>query len=58
MTVLQFWNEYLAKTGQKPQGAVYNGELCFEDSGWTGQSQLNLVLGEKKNCNLYTFSFF
>lgn len=58
MTVLQFWNGYLAKTGQKPQDAVYNGELCFEDSGWTGQSQLNLVLGEKKTAIFTPFPSF
>ena len=48
MTPYEFWNEYLKKTGQKADEAVYSGELCFEDSSWAGMSQLELVLQNKK----------
>lgn len=58
MTIAEFWSEYLKKTGQKPEEAVYNGELCFEDSGWAGQSQLNLVLGGKKTAIFTPFPSF
>jgi uncharacterized protein YhfF len=48
MTPFEFWNEYLNKTGQKADEAVYSGELCFEDSSWAGMSQLELVLDGRK----------
>lgn len=58
MTPFEFWNEYLKKTGQKVENAVYNGELCFEDSSWAGQSQLSLVLVGKKTAIFTPFPSF
>ncbi len=58
MTPFEFWNEYLKKTGQKVENAVYNGELCFEDSSWAGQSQLSLVLAGKKTAIFTPFPSF
>lgn len=58
MTPFEFWNGYLKKTGQKVENAVYNGELCFEDSSWAGQSQLSLVLAGKKTAIFTPFPSF
>lgn len=58
MTSTQFFNQYLKDTGQNLENAVYNGELCFEDSGWGGQSQLALVLGGQKTAIFTSFPSF
>lgn len=48
MTTGEFWKAYLKATNQKEEEAVYSGELVFEDSGFTGQTQLSLVLSGEK----------
>ncbi len=48
MTLAEFWKNFLKKTNQKEKDMPFNGELCFEDEGWTGSSQLSLVLQNKK----------
>ncbi len=58
MTPFEFWTEYLKKTGQTAENAVYNGELCFEDTSWAGQSQLSLVLAGKKTAIFTPFPSF
>lgn len=58
MTPAQFFNQYLNDTHQNIENAVYNGELCFEDSGWAGQSQLALVLGGQKTAIFTPFPSF
>ena len=58
MTAFEFWNQYLKDTNQKAENAVYNGELCFEDSSWAGQGQLSLVLGGKKTAIFTPFPSF
>lgn len=58
MTPFEFWKSYLKATGQKEDEAVYSGELCFEDSSWTGMSQLSLVLHNKKTAIFTPFPSF
>ncbi|MCR4821538.1 MAG: ASCH domain-containing protein [Treponema sp.] len=58
MTTGQFWKSYLKATNQKEDSAVYSGELCFEDSGFTGQTQLSLVLSEAKTAVFTPFDSF
>ena len=48
MTTGEFWKKYLKETAQSEENAVYSGELVFEDTGFTGQSQLSLVLSGAK----------
>ena len=48
MTTAEFWESYLNATKQNAENAVYSGELVFEDSGFTGQTQLSLVLSGEK----------
>lgn len=48
MTTTEFWKSYLKETNQKEENAVYSGELVFEDSGFTGQTQLSFVLSGAK----------
>jgi len=48
MTTSEFWKKYLETTGQKEGEAVYSGELVFEDTGMTGQTQLSLLLSGAK----------
>lgn len=48
MTSLEFWKDYLKSVNKKEDEALYSGELVFEDSGFTGQTQLSLVLSGAK----------
>ncbi|WP_407428821.1 ASCH domain-containing protein [Treponema sp.] len=48
MTEIEFWKSYLKATDQSEENAVYSRELVFEDSGFTGTSQLSLVLSGAK----------
>ncbi len=48
MTTNEFWKSYLKATNQKEENALYSGELVFEDTGLTGQTQLSLVLSGAK----------
>ena len=58
MTTTQFWKSYLKATNQKEENAVYSGELVFEDSGFTGQTQLSLVLSGVKTATFTPFDAF
>jgi uncharacterized protein YhfF len=58
MTTAEFWKSYLKATNQKEENAVYSGELCFEDTGLTGQTQLSLVLSEAKTATFTPFDAF
>ena len=48
MTTSEFWKSYLKATNQSEENAVYSGELVFEDTGFTGETQLSLVLSGAK----------
>lgn len=58
MTTAEFWKTYLEATNQKEGEAVYSGELCFEDSGFTGQAQLTMVLSGAKTATFTPFDAF
>ena len=58
MTAGEYWKRYLKDTGKSENEAVYSGELIFEDSGFTGQTQLELVLSEKKTASFTPFDSF
>ena len=44
----QYWESYLAASNQKKEEATFSGELMFEDDGFTGMSQLALILSGQK----------
>ncbi|MBQ3966928.1 MAG: ASCH domain-containing protein [Treponema sp.] len=44
----EYWEAYLAATHQNKEEAAFSGELMFEDEGFTGMSQLALILGGQK----------
>lgn len=48
MTTNEFWKSYLKVAGLSEDNAVYSGELCFEDSGFAGRTQLSLLLSGAK----------
>ena len=58
MTTAEFWKSYLTATNQKAENATYSGELVFEDSGFTGQTQLSLVLSGAKTAIFTPFDSF
>jgi uncharacterized protein YhfF len=58
MTTAEFWKSYLKATNQKTENAVYSGELVFEDSGFTGKTQLSLVLSGAKTATFTPFDSF
>lgn len=58
MTTAEFWKSYLKATNQKAENAVYSGELVFEDSGFTGKTQLSLVLSGAKTATFTPFDSF
>ena len=58
MTTSEFWNAYLKSTNRSEENAVYSGELCFEDSGFTGRTQLSLVLSGAKTATFTPFDSF
>ena len=58
MTTAEFWKSYLKATNQKTENAVYSGELVFEDSGFTGKTQLSLVLSGAKTAIFTPFDSF
>lgn len=51
----QYWEKYLSATQQKKEEAAFSGELIFEDNGFTGQSQLALILGGQKTAVFSAF---
>ena len=58
MTTSEFWKSYLKATGRSEENAVYSGELVFEDTGFTGQTQLSLVLSGAKTATFTPFDSF
>ena len=58
MTTAEFWKSYLKVTNQNEENAVYSGELVFEDTGFTGQTQLSLVLSGAKTATFTPFDSF
>ena len=58
MTTAEFWKSYLKATNQSEENAVYSGELVFEDTGFTGQTQLSLVLSGAKTATFTPFDSF
>lgn len=58
MTTTEFWKTYLKTTNQAEGNAVYSGELVFEDTGFTGQTQLSLVLSGAKTATFTPFDSF
>ena len=58
MTANEYWNQYLSKTGQNAEDTVFSGELCFENAGLVGETQLALVLSGKKTAVFTPFEAF
>ena len=48
MTTSEFWQEYLKKTNQEEEDALFSGELLFEEKGITGLEQHSLILSGAK----------
>lgn len=46
--IQDYWNEYLAKTGQNKDETGFSGELVFEDVSQFGIEKINLILSGQK----------
>ncbi len=58
MTSAEFWQRYIRDSKQNEENVCYSGELCFEDQGVTGLTQLDLVLAEKKTALFTPYESF
>ena len=58
MTASEYWASYLAATGQRQEDTAFSRELCFENTGAVGESQLALVLSGKKTAIFSAFEVF
>ncbi|MCR5725134.1 MAG: ASCH domain-containing protein [Treponema sp.] len=58
MTISEYWAKFLEKTGVNADEAVFSGELCFENTGAVGMTQLALVLSGKKTAMFSAFNSF
>ncbi len=51
----EYWEKFLAESGQNKDEVGFSGELMFENGGNTGDEQLALVLGGEKTAAFSPF---
>lgn len=56
--ISEYWDKFLADSKQDPEEVGFAGELYFEDKGFTGITQLSLVLSGRKTALFYSYDSF
>lgn len=56
--ISEYWNKFLLDSNQSADEVGFAGELYFEDKGFTGITQLSLVLSGRKTALFYPYESF
>ena len=56
--ISDYWARFLSESKQNPDEVGFSGELCFEDRGVTGMTQLALVLSGRKTALFQPYESF